>query len=86
MLEINLGNGNIGILQTIDSNNDEISIEFSKLEDSGKLGEYISLEAGEPICKLNFVSIAGLENFIEILGSLKKEVYRNNYFYEKMLP
>ena len=38
MLEINLGNGNIGILQTIDSNNDEISIEFSKLEDSGKLG------------------------------------------------
>lgn len=86
MLEINLGNGNIGILQTIDSNNDEISIEFSKLEDSGKLGERISLEAGEPICKLNFVSIAGLETFIEILGSLKKEVYRNNYFYEKMLP
>lgn len=86
MLEINLGNGNIGILQTIDFNNDEISIEFSKLEDSGKLGEHISLEAGESICKLNFVSIAGLENFIEILGSLKKEVYRNNYFYEKMLP
>ena len=86
MLKINLGNGNIGILQTIDSNNDEISIEFSKLEDSGKLGERISLEAGEPICKLNFVSIVGLENFIEILGSLKKEVYRNNYFYEKMLP
>lgn len=86
MLEINLGNGNIGMLQTIDPNNDEISIEFSQLEDSGELGEYIPLEAGEPICKLNFVNIAGLENFIKILGSLKKEVYRNNYFYEKMLP
>ena len=70
----------------VNPENDEVSIEFSQLDDIGKLGESIELDSGEPICKLIFNNIDGLENLINILELLKKRVYRNNHFYEKMLP
>ena len=86
MIEITLGNGDIGITQTVKPDNDEVSIEFSQLVDKGRLGEPIPLESGNPICKLNFGNIDGLDNLIKILNLLKKRVYKSNYFYEKMLP
>lgn len=86
MVEVNLGNGDVGIMQTVNPENDEVSIQFSQLDDSGKLGESIELDSGEPICKLIFNNIDGLENLINILELLRKRVYRSNHFYEKMLP
>lgn len=86
MIEINLGNGDIGITQTVDAENDEVSIEFSKLNDDGRLGEPVELKSGESICKLLFDNIDGLENLINILNSVRERVYRNNHFYEKMIP
>lgn len=86
MIEITLGNGDIGITQTVKPDNDEISIEFSQLVDKGRLGETIPLESGNPICKLNFSNVDGLDNLIQILNLLKKRVYKSNYFYEKTLP
>ena len=86
MIEINLGNGDIAITQKANSENDEISIEFSQLNDSGKLGEFVELDSGKPICKLVFNNIDGLENLINILELLRERVYRSNHFYEKMLP
>lgn len=87
MIVIKLGNGDIGIIQTVNASNDEISLMFSQLEDTGKLGERLDEEdIGQPICKIQFNNIDGLDNLINILDSLKERVYRNNYFYEKMLP
>lgn len=86
MLTIHLGNGDIGITQTMDSKIDEISLSFSQLDSIGKLGEQIEENIGEPIFKIIFDNIEGLENLIDILDNFKKRVYRNNYFYEKMFP
>ena len=58
---------------------------FSQLDDDGKVGEQIDNDTGQPICKILFDNIDGLENLINILHLLKYRVYRNDYFYEKML-
>ena len=72
--------------QTVDSNKDEISLLFSQWDDYGKVGEQIDNDTGQPICKILFDNIDGLENLINILHLLRYRAYRNDYFYEKMLP
>ena len=86
MISIHLGNGDIAITQTVDSELDKISVMFSQLDTVGKLGEQIENDVGVPIVEIIFDNIDGLENLISLLKILKKRVYRNNHFYEKMLP
>lgn len=83
---IHLGNGDIAITQTVDPELDKISVMFSQLDTVGKLGEQIENDVGVPIVEIIFDNIDGLENLISLLKILKKRVYRNNHFYEKMLP
>lgn len=83
---IHLGNGDIAITQTVDPEFDKISVMFSQLDNVGKLGEKIENYIGIPIGEIVFDNIDGLENLINVLNILKKRVYRNNYFYKKMLP
>lgn len=87
MINIKLGNGDIAIVQIVNPDNNEISLTFTQLDDTGRVGELLrGGEIGEPICKIEFDSIDGLDNFINILDSLKKRSYWNYHFFEKVLP
>ena len=87
MIVIKLGTGDIGITQTVSPESNEISLMFSQLDDNGRVGELLNEEdVGQPICKIQFDNIDGLDNLINILDSLRESVYRSNHFYEKMLP
>lgn len=87
MTTIKLGNGNIGITQTVNPDINEISLMFSQLEDTGRVGERLDEEDTKyPICKIQFDNIDGLDNLINMLSFLRERVYRSDYFYEKMLP
>lgn len=86
MITIHLGNGDIAIKQTVDPELDKISVMFSQLDTVGKLGEQIENDVGIPVGEIVFDNVEGLENLINLLNILKKRVYRNNYFYKKMLP
>lgn len=86
MITIHLGNGDIAITQTVDPELDKISVRFSQLDTVGKLGEQIENDVGVPIREIVFDNVDGLENLINFLKILKKRVYRNNHFYQKMLP
>lgn len=87
MINIKLGNGDIGIVQTVNQDNDEISLTFSQLDDTGRVGELLREdEIGEPICKIEFDNIEGLDNFVNVLDSLRKRVYWNHHFFNKALP
>lgn len=86
MITIHLGNGDIAIKQTVDPELDKISVMFSQLDTVGKLGEQIENDVGVPIAEIVFDNIDGLENLINLLKILKKRAYRDNHFYQKMLP
>lgn len=86
MINIKLGNGDIAIVQTVNSDNNEISLTFTQLDDTGRVGElHREDEIGEPICKIHFDNIDGLDNFVDILDSLRKRVYWNHHFFDKAL-
>lgn len=68
MIVIKLGNGDIGITQTVSPESNEISLMFSQLDDTGRVGELLNEEdVGQPICKIQFDNIDGLDNLINIL-------------------
>lgn len=86
MTTIHLGNGNIGITQTINQEINKISVIFSQLDTVGRLGEQVENDNEIPIVEIVFDNINGLENLINILKIFKEKVYRNDHFYKKMLP